>query len=207
VWVDATPSVKVLNNQVQGDKELRTQDRGNGLHFFAVRDATIRHNEVWHVRDGIYMDAANDNLIEGNQLRDLRYGIHFMFSNRNSVIGNSTLRTRTGYALMQSRQLTVLNNTSERDENYGILMNYITYSTLKNNLVREVQAGIGDGIHVAGGEGKGIFIYNSVFNTIAENHFENSALGIHLTAGSEENSIYHNNFVNNQQQVKYVAVR
>src|SRR3546814_19709986 len=58
---------------------------------------------------------------------------------------------------------------------------------------------------ISGGEGKALFIYNSLFNTIENNHFEKSSLGIHLTAGSEDNRIAGNAFVGNQQQVKYVA--
>src|SRR3546814_12324355 len=60
---------------------------------------------------------------------------------------------------------------------------------------------------ISGGEGKALFIYNSLFNTIENNHFEKSSLGIHLTAGSEDNRISGNAFVGNQQQVKYVATR
>ena len=207
VWVDATHNISVLNNKVQGDLTLRNQDRGNGIHLFAVRFANISGNEVWETRDGIYIEAANDNIIHNNLMRDLRYGVHYMFSNRNEVTNNSTMRTRTGYALMQSRQLTVTNNSSDHDQNYGMLMNYITYSTLKNNFVTAVQPGSGDGVHISGAEGKALFIYNSLFNTLSGNHFERSALGIHLTAGSEDNRIYHNSFVGNQQQVKYVAIR
>ena len=207
VWVDATHNVNILNNKVQGDLTLRNQDRGNGIHLFAVRFANISGNEVWETRDGIYIEAANDNIIHNNYLRDLRYGVHYMFSNRNEVTNNRTTRTRTGYALMQSRQLTVTGNRSDHDQNYGILMNYITYSTITNNLVTAVQPGSGDGIHISGAEGKALFIYNSLFNTLASNYFAHSALGIHLTAGSEDNRIYHNSFVGNQQQVKYVAIR
>lgn len=207
IWVDAARYVSIEGNSVQGDNSMRTQDRGNGIHLFAVRDASISNNDIWHVRDGIYIEASNDNIIDGNRLRDMRYGIHYMFSNRNRVTNNQTARTRTGYTLMQSRQLTVLDNLSDHDQNYGILMNYITYSRIENNHVTSVQPGTGDGVHISGAEGKGLFVYNSLFNTIANNHFSDSALGVHLTAGSEDNKIYHNNFVNNQQQVKYVAVR
>lgn len=207
VWVDATEGVRILDNKIQGDNSLRTQDRGNGIHLFAVRHALVQGNELWHVRDGIYIETSNDNVFDNNYLHDMRYGIHYMFSNRNKVTNNLTRRTRTGYTLMQSSQLTVLNNRSEYDENYGILMNYITYSTIKNNHVSDVKAGQGDGIHIQGGEGKGVFIYNSLFNEISENRFANSAIGIHLTAGSEDNKIYKNAFINNQMQVKYVAVR
>lgn len=207
LWVDATRDVSIIRNQVQGDDNLRTQDRGNGIHLFAVRDATIQGNEIWHVRDGIYIEASNDNIIDGNNLRDMRYGIHYMFSNRNHVTNNSTTRTRTGYALMQSRQLTVLNNRSDHDQNYGVLLNYIINSTIQNNYATDVQPGSGDGVHISGAEGKGLFIYNSLFNTVSGNSFVNSALGVHLTAGSEDNKIYDNAFINNQQQVKYVAIR
>src|SRR5690554_6293695 len=188
VWVDATHNVNILNNKVQGDLSLRNQDRGNGIHLFAVRFANISGNEVWETRDGIYIEAANDNIIHNNRMRDLRYGVHYMFSNRNQVTDNSTTRTRTGYALMQSRQLTVTGNRSDHDQNYGLLMNYITYSTLKNNFVTAVQPGSGDGVHISGAEGKALFIYNSLFNTLSGNQFKHSALGIHLTAGSEDRS-------------------
>lgn len=207
VWIDATPSIKVLNNKVQGDINLRSQDRGNGIHLFAVRFGTIAGNELWHTRDGIYVDNSNDNLFDNNYLHDMRYGLHFMFSNRNTLSNNLTKRTRTGLTLMQSRQLTVHDNRSEYDQNYGILMNYITYSTIRDNFVTDVQEGQGDSVHIQGGEGKGIFIYNSLFNVITGNEFYNSALGVHLTAGSEDNKIYRNAFVNNQSQVKYVAIR
>lgn len=206
-WVDAAPKVQIINNKIQGDLTLRSQDRGNGIHFFAVRFGTIQGNELWHTRDGIYVDNSNDNLFDNNHLHDLRYGIHFMFSNRNTISNNLTQRTRTGLTLMQSRQLTAHNNRSEFDQNYGILMNYITYSTISDNYVTDVQEGQGDSVHIQGGEGKGIFIYNSLFNTVTGNEFHNSTLGIHLTAGSEDNKIYRNSFINNQSQVKYVAVR
>lgn len=207
IWVDATRGIQILNNKIQGDDLVRTQDRGNGIHLYAVLNGVISGNELWHVRDGLYIEASNDNLIENNYLHDMRYGVHYMFSHRNKLLNNLTERTRTGYTLMQSRQLYVENNRSRFDQNYGILMNYITYSTIKNNQVTDVQAGQGDGVHIQGGEGKGIFIYNSLFNTITGNSFKNSALGIHLTAGSEDNKIYDNAFINNQTQVKYVAVR
>ena len=149
-----------------------------------------------------------DISLEGNTLEDLRYGLHYMFANNSQVIGNLTRRTRTGYALMQSRNLTVIGNRSEQDENYGILMNYITYSTITDNFVSDVRNGsTGGDSMISGAEGKALFIYNSLFNTIERNRFANSALGIHLTAGSEDNRIAGNAFVGNQQQVKYVATR
>lgn len=207
IWVDSAQAVSLQDNVIEGDPDIRSQDRGNGIHLFAVRGARIIGNQVRNTRDGIYIDTSNGNLIEGNVLEDLRYGVHYMFANDNQLIGNVTRRTRTGFALMQSRKLEVIGNRSEGDENYGILMNYITYSTLRDNQVIDVRSGATGDSMIAGAEGKALFIYNSLFNTIENNRFEGSTLGIHLTAGSEDNRIAGNAFIGNQQQVKYVATR
>ncbi|MDY7565241.1 nitrous oxide reductase family maturation protein NosD [Pseudomonas sp. RTC3] len=207
IWVDGTQDVSLIDNRIQGDPLMRSQDRGNGIHLYAVHGARVIGNHVRDTRDGIYIDTSNGNLLQGNTLEDLRYGVHYMFANDNQLLGNTTRRTRTGYALMQSRKLTVIGNRSEQDQNYGILMNYITYSTLRDNFVTGVRDGSTGDSMISGAEGKALFIYNSLFNSIDHNHFEHSTVGIHLTAGSEDNRICENAFVGNQRQVKYVATR
>jgi len=209
IWLDATEGARILSNRIEGVPAIRSQDRGNGIHLYAVSDTRVVDNEVWHTRDGIYIDTSNHNALINNRLYDLRYGVHYMYSHHNEVIGNQTRNTRTGYALMQSKYLTVTNNRSEGDQNYGILMNFITRSTLTGNVITDVRQGTNPtgGAAIAGAEGKALFVYNSVFNTLADNRFENSDLGVHLTAGSEDNEIYGNAFINNARQVKYVANR
>jgi len=210
IWMDFAVRTKVLDNKIHGELGRRSQDRGNGIHMYATTHSLIRGNEVWHTRDGIYIDTSNHNILQDNVLHDLRYGVHYMDSHDNRVIGNRTYNTRTGYALMQSKRLTVLNNSSDQDRNYGILMNYITHSTIANNRVTNVQVGsayVTGGSSIMGAEGKAIFIYNSQFNKIHDNLFGTSDIGIHLTAGSEDNDVYGNNFTGNRVQVKYVSNR
>ncbi|SFR56205.1 nitrous oxidase accessory protein [Marinobacter daqiaonensis] len=207
VWLDAAPDVVVRNNLVRGDVRLRSQDRGNGIHLFNTTGALIEDNDIRQTRDAIYIETANNNIIRGNTMADLRYGIHYMYSMDNLLEGNVTSGTRTGYALMQSKRLKVINNRSENDQNYGILMNFITHSTLRGNVVTGVSQGQTGGVAISGAEGKAVFIYNSLYNTFENNVFADSNLGIHLTAGSEENEVFGNAFVNNQHQVKYVATR
>jgi len=208
IRTERSRNVRILGNRVEGDPRVRSQDRGNGIHLFFANETVVAGNQIRETRDGVYIEASNNNRIENNLMEDLRYGVHYMFSNDNHVTGNTTRRTRTGYALMQSRKLTVTGNRSEHDRNYGMLMNYITYSTIERNYVTDVQAGdTGGDSMIQGGEGKALFIYNSLFNRIEGNHFERSNLGIHLTAGSEDNRISSNAFIDNEQQVKYVAIR
>lgn len=210
IWLDACKGARVLDNRIHGEPGRRSQDRGNGIHMYATTDALVRGNEVWQTRDGIYIDTSNHNVLQANTLHDLRYCVHYIYSHDNRIIANHTYNTRTGYALMQSKRLTVLGNSSEHDRNYGILMNFITHSTIANNRISSVQVGeayVTGGDSIMGAEGKAIFIYNSQFNAIHDNLFAASDIGIHLTAGSEDNQIYGNTFAGNQVQVKYVANR
>ncbi|MEH6473712.1 MAG: nitrous oxide reductase family maturation protein NosD [Halopseudomonas sp.] len=212
IWVDASQNIQILNNRIEGDLNTRSQDRGNGIHLFNVGGALVKDNEVWHTRDGIYIDTSNGNELNGNYLHELRYGVHYMYSHNNKVINNHTRNTRTGYALMQSKYLHVANNRSENDQNYGILMNFITNSEISGNRINGVQTGrnphlLKNANAIVGAEGKALFMYNSVFNSIVNNQFNQSDLGIHLTAGSEDNVIAGNSFISNKEQVKYVSNR
>ncbi|MBZ0334702.1 nitrous oxide reductase family maturation protein NosD [Marinobacter sp. AL4B] len=207
VWLDATPDVTVRNNHIRGEVSIRSQDRGNGIHLFNTTGALIEGNDISQTRDAIYIETSNKNEIRNNLMTDLRYGIHYMYSMHNLLEGNVTRGTRTGYALMQSKYLRVINNRSENDENYGILMNFITNSTLRGNVVIGVSEGQAGRVMISGGEGKAVFIYNSLYNVFEGNLFADSNIGIHLTAGSEDNEVFNNAFVNNERQVKYVATR
>ncbi|WP_163577159.1 nitrous oxide reductase family maturation protein NosD [Halomonas faecis] len=213
IWLDGTADVRVESNRISGDTSLRSQDRGNGLQLYNVSGAEIIDNEVWEARDGIYIDVSNGNRLIGNLLRDQRYGVHYMFSQDNVVRDNVTRNNRLGYALMQSRNLEVVGNRSIRDQNYGFLMNYIVDSVIAENVSIEAQRGVtpgsatSDGHAISGAEGKALFVYNSLFNEIRDNLFARTEIGIHLTAGSEDNEFHGNAFVANQTQVKYVAVR
>lgn len=206
IWAESAKGLHLHNNDIEGDTSLRSQDRGNGIHLFDVGESLVAENRIRRVRDGIYINYSHHNRLIGNRMSELRYGIHYMYSNNNDVIGNHTQRTRTGYALMQSRQLTVTGNLSEQDENYGILMNYITYSTIHGNRVSGVRAN-SRLINPRGAEGKAMFAYQAVGNEISDNWLAHSDLGLHMTAGSEQNQISGNALVGNRTQVRYVSNR
>lgn len=210
VWLDGCKAPRVIGNRIHGDPTVRSQDRGNGVHLYNVEHGVVADNTIWETRDGIYIDTSQDNTLQGNYFRDLRYGLHYMYSHRNRILGNRSRNTRSGFALMQSRELEVIGNRSENDLNYGILMNYVLHSVVKDNVITGVRAWAGpddSDMGPGGGEGKAIFIYNSLYNEIHGNVFAASEIGIHLTAGAEDNNIHGNAFLANQVQVKYVATR
>ena len=121
------------------------------------------------------------------------------------MLNNRAYEIRAGFALMSSKRLTITGNSSTNSEDYGFLLNFITQSTFNGNTIKNVWTKAEH--KVLGRYGKGLFVYNSGYNTITNNHIENAEIGIHLTAGSEKTKVYGNSFVNNPIQVKYVVNR
>ncbi len=203
IWLNNITKAKVFNNKVQGNLTLRSADRGNGIQLSNVTHSHVFNNETYKTRDGIYVISSQNNLIENNTMHDLRYGIHYMYSYDNTVKNNTAYNTRAGYALMSSRRLTITGNKTTDSEDYGFLLNFITESTFSNNYIKNVWTKSEN--KVLGRDGKGLFVYNSGYNTVESNIIDTAEIGIHLTAGSENIKIYGNNFINNPTQVKYVS--
>lgn len=205
MWLQKTSGLLVENNRVIGNNKLRSADRGNGIQLSSVKNAIVVGNEVSQTRDGLYILSSQQSELRNNTMHDLRYGVHYMYSHTNKVVGNLAYNTRAGYALMSSRQLVVEGNRSRDSEDYGMLMNFITYSTISHNDIKNVWTKPEN--KVVGRDGKGLFIYNSAYNTISYNRIDTAEIGIHLTAGSENVKVFGNSFINNPVQVKYVSSR
>ncbi|MEJ8796489.1 nitrous oxide reductase family maturation protein NosD [Trinickia caryophylli] len=205
IYLNGAADVRVIGNRISGIAQLRSPDRGDGIHLWSDTGVEVRDNEIVGTRDGIYIYVSPRNRIVGNRMRDLRYGIHYMYSHENMIADNVTERTRAGYALMQSEGLTVTGNRSVGDVTYGMLLNYVVRSRFEGNTIVDV---VGEkdatGRTLPGGDGKGMFVYNSQYNRIAGNDIVRSPIGIHVTAGSEGNRVYGNAFVDNRVQVQYV---
>ena len=205
IWLQKSKHVKIHNNIISGNLKLRSADRGNGIQLSSVQKAHVFENEISKVRDGLYIIASQHNLIENNTMHELRYGVHYMYSHGNTVKNNTAYNTRAGYALMSSRRLIISGNKTTDSEDYGFLLNFITASTFSNNIIKNVWTKPEN--KVLGREGKGLFVYNSGYNTITGNMVDTAEIGIHLTAGSEKTKVYGNSFINNPIQVKYVVNR
>ncbi|MEI6894213.1 MAG: nitrous oxide reductase family maturation protein NosD [Colwellia sp.] len=203
IWLNHVDKATVSYNRIKGNLALRSADRGNGIQIANVTNSHIFHNEVSETRDGIYVISSQNNVIEQNIMHHLRYGVHYMYSYDNTVKDNEAYNTRAGYALMSSRRLTITGNKTTNSEDYGFLLNFITESTFSYNQIKNVWTKPEN--KVLGRDGKGLFIYNSGYNTIKHNIIDTAEIGIHLTAGSENIKIFGNSFINNPTQVKYVS--
>ncbi|WP_372882131.1 nitrous oxide reductase family maturation protein NosD [Psychromonas sp.] len=205
IWIEKSNQLLITGNHIQGNPQLRSADRGNGIQLSSVSNARVIGNEISFTRDGLYIISSQDSELRDNRIHDLRYGIHYMYSHHNKVLNNLAYHTRAGYALMSSKNLLVSGNYNIDSEDYGMLMNFITSSTISHNHIKNVWTKPEN--KVKGREGKGLFVYNSAYNTISYNTIDTAEIGIHLTAGSENGKVFGNSFINNPVQVKYVSNR
>ena len=184
----------VRHNVIIGRQDLRMNERGDGIHMWNTPGSIVDGNEVIGGRDGIFVTTSRENRFSNNRFLGVRFAIHYMYTNNSEVSGNFSRGNHIGYALMYSDKLIVRGNVSEGDRDYGIMLNYTNNSEIGSNTVMPAPE-------------KCVFIYNANFNHITGNHFEGCAIGIHFTAGSENNEIAGNAFIDSRNQVKYVGTR
>lgn len=194
VYLKGPEKALVKNNRVLGSQNPRMNDRGNAIHIWNSTGSIIEKNHLTHGRDGIFVTTSRNNSFRENLIEDMRFAIHYMYTNNSQVIGNRSVDNHTAYALMFSDKIEVTGNVSDSSRDRGLLLNFVNYSKIERNVVH-------------GGSDKCVFIYNANFNRFDSNHFEACNIGIHFTAGSAQNIIARNAFVDNRHQVKYVGTR
>ena len=191
IWVHQTSGVEIVDNEIESREELRTTDRGNGIHLFDASRLVIRGNTVRHARDGIYVSATEDSLIEGNTTSKVRYGIHYMYSYRNTVSRNVANDNTIGLALMESHDLLVEENRAFRNKRNGLLFRDVEGTQVRRNHLED--------------NGNGMFFFSSVGNVIEDNWIIGNEMGLKIWAGTKGNVIEGNVIRGNRQQVFYVS--
>ncbi len=191
IWIHESTRARIEGNRVTGRDEIRSADRGNGIHLFDADHLIVRNNEVRDSRDGIYVSATDDSLIEGNRTNGQRYGVHYMYSYRNTLRNNTSNGNIGGFALMQSRELVVEGNVATDNERVGLLFRDAQECRIVGNRLEN--------------NGQGMFFFSSTDNVIQHNRVLGNDIGAKIWAGSLRNDVRGNVFATNRQQVFYVG--
>ncbi len=191
IWLEQSRGALLQGNLVVGRRDMMSQMRGNGIQVYNTDDTQVVGNTISYVRDGIYVDYSRHAAFRGNTVHHVRYGTHYMNTHDSVWEGNTVHQSRGGLALMEVRNLTVRNNVAWGNEDHGIMLRTIQDSLIENNIVA--------------GNGRGFFIYDAEFNTLRGNLVVGNRTGVHLTAGSSNNTVDGNDFIHNAEQVKFVA--
>ena len=185
---------RIENNRIIGQKFHRINNRGNGIQIWNSPGSVITKNHISYGRDGIFTTTSRDNEFTYNHFDNLRYSIHYMYTKDSIISNNYSKQNKIGYAMMFSSGLTVKNNVSINDTERGLFSNFMNDSLLTGNIV-------------LGPCKKGLMIYNANYNTFKNNHFEKCDIGVHYTAGAQNNAFSGNSFIDNHTQVKYVGTK
>lgn len=193
MWIEGVKDVRVIGNNITGMRDHASVARGNGIQLYNTQGALIEGNRVSFSRDAIYVDVSHNAIFRGNRMHHSRYGTHYMTSFNNVWENNETYLNRSGLALMEVRDQIVRNNRAWGNSDHGIMLRSIQDSVIENNVVF--------------GNQRGFFIYDAEYNILRGNLVTGNVVGVHLAAGSTRNQVDHNDFIGNQQQMRYVASR
>ncbi|ABD07839.1 Periplasmic copper-binding [Rhodopseudomonas palustris HaA2] len=225
VYVHGATGSRVQRNVIEGLRNVRLNEAGNGVSVWNAPDVVIAGNIFRYGRDGIFSITSRKDRFIDNRFEGVRFAVHYMYTNDSEISGNVSIGNHVGYAIMFSNRLIIRGNVSERDRDHGFLFNYANYAAIEGNRVtggprrglidREDAADDEKGMlpEPRGaqpsdeGPGKCVFIYNANHNKFRDNWFERCGIGVHFTAGSEGNEITGNAFVGNRTQVKYVGTQ
>lgn len=193
IWLEKLKDPEVSNNLITGKRDLSSARRGNGIQLYNTTGARIIGNHISFARDGIYVDVSHHAIFRGNTMHHLRYGSHYMNSNDNLWEDNESYLNRGGLALMEVRRQTVRNNRAWGNTDHGIMLRTIVDSVIENNVVA--------------GNGRGFFLYDAEYNVLKGNRVIGNRVGAHVWAGAIHNDVDGNDFIQNREQVRYVATR
>lgn len=191
LWLEKVNDVTVENNLITGKRDYPSAQRGNGIQLYDTERASILGNQICFTRDGIYVDISHHARFIGNRIHHVRYGTHYMNSYYNVWENNDSYRNRGGLALMEVKNQVVRNNRAWGNTDHGIMLRTIQDSVIENNVVA--------------GNNRGFFIYDAEHNVIKGNLVVGNRIGAHVWAGSIHNAVDGNDFIDNREQIRYVA--
>ncbi len=175
----------------------------------SVSGFTIRYSGLYFDDNGIRLDSSNNIVISGNVLTNNTWGIWLEQASNNAVTKNIITNSSESGVYLGASNNNVVNSNTITNNTYGMwLERSSTNNAIRGNIVTWNWMGISlaetsDGNSVyentitKNDEGLHLF---SDFNSIYENTIANNWVGIY-SLKSKENTIYHNNLINNTVQV------
>jgi len=163
-----------------------------GIKLTDRTNVTINNLRILNFNYGIQLRKSSNNTILRNYIYPI--GINLRGAHNNSIIENNLSGGDWGTGIM----IDIFNNAGNSSGNH-ILGNNITNQEVGiNSLIGS--ANIISGNNITNCKTYGIFL-ESYPSRIIGNNFENNAIGIFFGGGASNNTIYHNNFINNQKDM------
>lgn len=206
IFLDSSYNNTVSRNNVTGNGE-------GGIHLEFSSGNTVSDNRVVENPGGIGLSfSSSNNTLSGNLVfGSTSWGIWLLESSSNMVSGNTLTKNNfVGIGTTSSFGNTLIGNNASGNYDDGIYVSDDCFNetVADNNASGNHADGIGvsncNNITVSGnnvtenGE-NGIALYSSSGSTVSSNNAMRNGYGFYL-ATSSNNTIYHNNIINNTQQ-------
>lgn len=193
IWIHGSERARIVGNEVRGLVDEPRNARGNCVHLWSAKDATVARNTLVACRDGIYMELSTGAAVVQNRISGSRYSVHTMWCDDGRYDDNVAEENLVGLALMFSKRIRARRNVLYANLTHGLLLTQVTRSEVVDNVV------------IA--NSKGLFVYNALYNVLRGNFVARNGIGVHYWGGAEENVLEDNAFMGNEIQVKFVAAR
>lgn len=203
IRADRVNGLHIENCEIAGDEALSEIDREDGVFLKHVNNPVLRNNRISNVRDGFYLEYVKGSRVTENTFDGTVYAVHFMYTSGDEASHNTATRARGAWALMDSENIKLHHCRADINKVFGILLNVANGCEVHDNIVTRTSNPEGNA--ASNTDGKAIFIYGPGKNSIHDNIFSDSDIGISMAMGGEGNLIWRNAFLNNRVQVRYVG--
>ena len=169
-------------------KHLTLTKNYEGVFFWKTSNSKIENVTASNNIDGIRMYYSSNNVVCDNTVSNNSFGIRLFYSSGNIVSGNTVSSNNLEGIFFSRSSNNAISGNDASSNNQGIALSHSS----DNNIV--------SGNTVSSNNWGGIYLYDSCGNTFSSNNASNNGIGIQLDYSSN-NVVFHNNFMNNTQQV------
>ena len=208
VYFSDSSNITIIGNNITENNELWSY----GIWLYTSSNNSITGNNIANNWLGINLEYSSNNSISGNNIANNVLAIRLWGSSNNSITGNNiTANNGEGIWLYTSSNNNSITGNNIANNQGGIAVgNSSNNSITGNNITANNWLGIGLFLFSSNNSISGNNIANNVHgivlgessnnNSISKNNIANNEYGIWIYMSSS-NIIYHNNFIDNTQQV------
>jgi len=180
-----------------------------GIWINSASNNTVSGNSMTLNTVAVFLDYASNNIISGNNLTYNSVGVIFeSSSNNNTISGNNITNNWDGIRLDHS-SYNVISENNITNIHKGLFLDHSSNNTISKNEITYNENGIR--LRVSShnvisrnnivGNDYGVVLDDSFDNTISGNNMVINTYSMWLYAGSSNNKVYHNNFINNANPI------
>jgi parallel beta-helix repeat protein len=193
---DAGQVILVNCNRIRVEN-LTLSNTSMGVQLSNTNSTTITGNNITNSRIGVFLQVSSNNTVSGNSF--VNDGLYVIDSFGNTVVDNLVndkplvyLEDISDLVVEDAGQVILVNCNRIRVENLTLSNTSVGAQLWNTNSTTITDNDITGNV-------EGVFLHSSSSNTISGNNITDNGIGSRFYSSSNDNTVYNNNFINNQQ--------